>query len=261
MDLQLSGKTAIVTGASRGIGLAIAEALATEGVSVMAAARESSPELAALVQRLPVRSVPADLATPEGPARVVDEAVRTLGGLDLLVNNVGATHTRPGGFLTVTDDDWAAALTLNFLAAVRTTRAALPHLLDRQGGVVTVASVNARLPDPLVIDYSAAKAALLNFSKALSKEVGPRGVRLNTVSPGPVSTDLWLGAGGVAATVAQAHGGDPADVAKAAAGQSPTDRFTRPQEVADLVVLLASGRLGNVTGADFVIDGGLISTI
>jgi NAD(P)-dependent dehydrogenase (short-subunit alcohol dehydrogenase family) len=137
----------------------------------------------------------------------------------------------------------------------------LPHQLEPHGSVGHVASVHASQPVPRVIDYSAAKAALLNFSKALSKEVGPRGVRLNTVSPGPVSTDLWLGAGGVAAAVAQAHGGDPADVAKAAAAQSPTGRFTRPQEVADLVVLLASSRLGNVTGADVVIDGGLISTI
>jgi NAD(P)-dependent dehydrogenase (short-subunit alcohol dehydrogenase family) len=124
-----------------------------------------------------------------------------------------------------------------------------------------VASVNATLPDPLVIDYSAAKAALLNFSKSLSKEVGPRGVRVNTVSPGPVSTGLWLGADGVAATVAQAKGIDPAAVAQGAADQSPTGRFTSPQEVADLVVMLASVRLANVTGADFVIDGGLITTI
>jgi len=261
MDLNLSGKTAIVTGASRGIGLAIAEVLAEEGVTVVAAAREAGGDLATLAQRLPIRAIRADLATVDGPARLVREAVEALGGLDILVNNVGATRPRTDGFLAVTDEDWTATLTINFLATVRTTRAALPHLLDRRGSVVTVASVNATLPDPLVIDYSAAKAALLNFSKSLSKEVGPRGVRLNTVSPGPVSTDLWLGAGGVAAIVAQAHGGDPADVAHGAASQSPTGRFTRPREVADLVVMLSSERLANVTGADFVIDGGLISTM
>jgi NAD(P)-dependent dehydrogenase (short-subunit alcohol dehydrogenase family) len=126
---------------------------------------------------------------------------------------------------------------------------------------VTTSSVNAFLPDPLVIDYSAAKAALANFCKALSKEVGPRGVRVNTVSPGPVATALWLGDGGVAQTVARATGAQPDAVAKQAAEQMVTGRFTRPQEVADLVLLLASDRAGNVTGADFVIDGGLITTL
>jgi NAD(P)-dependent dehydrogenase (short-subunit alcohol dehydrogenase family) len=144
---------------------------------------------------------------------------------------------------------------------VRTTRAALPHLLDRGGSIVTISSVNAFLPDPTIIDYCAAKAALSNFCKALSKEVGPRGVRVNTVSPGPVSTELWLGDEGVAATVAKATGGDPHAVARLAAGEAVTGRFTDPQEVADLVLLLASDRAGNVTGADFVIDGGLITTL
>ena len=261
MDLHLSGKVAVVTGASRGIGLTITEALAEEGVSVVAAARETSPELAALEARSQVRAIPVDLATTDGPGRLIEQAVSTFGGLDILINNVGALRPRTGGFLSVTDEDWTKALTINFLAAVRTTSAALPHLLDRRGCVVTVASVNATLPDPFVIDYSAAKAALLNFSKSLSKEVGPEGVRVNTVSPGPVSTDLWLGADGVAATVARDHGGDAASVAQGAAGQSVSGRFTRPREVADLVLMLASNRLDNVTGADFVIDGGLISTI
>ena len=179
----------------------------------------------------------------------------------MLVNNVGAVRPRPDGFLSITDDEWTWALTINFMAAVRTTRAALPHLLERGGGtIVTTCSVNAFLPDPLVIDYCAAKAALANFSKALSKEVGPRGVRVNTVSPGPVATDLWLGDDGVAATVAQAGGGDPDAVAAQAARRRPPAGSPRPQEVADLVVLLASDRAGNVTGADFVIDGGLVQT-
>jgi NAD(P)-dependent dehydrogenase (short-subunit alcohol dehydrogenase family) len=262
MELQLSGKIAIVTGASKGIGLAITQALASEGVSVAAGARHLTPELSELAQRAEVRPVLVDLTTPDGPARLVDEAVRAFGRLDILVNNVGAVRPRTGGFLSVTDDDWTATLTVNFLAAVRTTRAALPHLLDRgAGSIVTINSVNASLPDPLVIDYSAAKGALANFSKALSKEVGPRGIRVNTVSPGPVSTELWLGADGVAATVARATGGEPDTVAKLAAGDSVTGRFTRPQEVADLVLLLASDRTANVTGADFAIDGGLISTL
>jgi NAD(P)-dependent dehydrogenase (short-subunit alcohol dehydrogenase family) len=161
----------------------------------------------------------------------------------------------------VTDDEWLATLTIDFLAAVRVTRAALDLLEARGGGtVISVNSVNAKFADPLVIDYCAAKAALASLSKSLAKEVAPLGIRVNTVSPGPVETDLWLGGGGVAETVAQAAGGAPEDVAKGAAAQSPTGRFTLPGEVADLVVLLASGRAGNVTGADFVIDGGLIPT-
>ena len=126
---------------------------------------------------------------------------------------------------------------------------------------MTTSSVNAFLPDPAVIDYSAAKAALANFSKSLSKEVASRNIRVNTVSPGPVSTALWLGDDGVAATVARATGGDAGSVAKQAAGDAATGRFTTPEEVADLIVFLASDRAGNVTGADFTIDGGLIKTL
>jgi NAD(P)-dependent dehydrogenase (short-subunit alcohol dehydrogenase family) len=262
MDLHLAGKVAVVTGASKGIGLAITQALADEGMSVAAGAREGSDELSELASRAPVRAVPADLATQEGPGRLVQDAVAAFGGLDVLVNNVGAVRPHPNGFLSFSEDDWQRSLTINFLAAVRTTRAALPHLLERgQGTIVTICSVNASLPDPTIIDYCASKAALLNFSKALSKEVGPRGIRVNTISPGPVSTSLWLGDDGVAATVARATGGQADAVAKQAATQSVTGRFTTPQEVADLALLLASDRAGNVTGTDFVIDGGLITTL
>lgn len=262
MDLHLTGKVALVTGASKGIGLAVARALAEEGAQVVLGARELSDDVSKLVERFQARFVPVDLGTSDGSARLVDEAVATYGGLDILVNNVGATHPHPGEFLTVTDEDWTSALTLNFLAAVRTTRAALPHLLDRNAGsIVTVSSVNAFLPDPAIIDYCAAKAALTNFSKALSKEVGLRGIRVNTVSPGPVATSLWLGKDGVAETFAHASGGEPEAVAKQAAAGMVTGRFTQPEEVADLVLLLASDRAGNVTGADFVIDGGLITTL
>ncbi|MEV4615904.1 oxidoreductase [Kitasatospora sp. NPDC049258] len=261
MDLQLTGKVAVVTGASRGIGLAVTRALVAEGASVLAAARGVTDELAELAGSAPVHPVAVDLTEPDGPARLIAEAVARFGGLDVLVNNVGAVRPRTGGFGSVTDEDWIWALTVNFLAAVRTTRAALPHLVaGGAGSIVTVSSVNAFLPDPGVIDYSAAKAALTNFCKSLSKEVGPQGVRVNTVSPGPVETALWLSEDGVAATVARAGGARPQDVVRGAAAQSVTGRFTRPEEVADLVVLLAGGRAGNVTGADFVIDGGLITT-
>ncbi|HEV7652610.1 MAG TPA: oxidoreductase [Actinophytocola sp.] len=260
MDMELTGRVAVVTGASKGIGLAVVRSLAGAGVRVVAGARKMSTSLVELGDN--VLPFDVDLSTPDGPARLVDAAVDEFGVLDILVNNVGAVHPRPGGFLSVTDDDWVTALNINLLAAVRTTRAALPHLMAREAStIVTVCSVNSFLPDPLVIEYGAAKAALANFSKALSKEVGPAGVRVNTVSPGPVATDLWLGEHGVAATVAGASGGTADAVAEHAASDSVTGRFTRPEEVADLVLMLAGGRAGNVTGADFVIDGGLVTTL
>lgn len=259
MELDLSGRSAVVTGASKGIGLAISRSLIAEGMNVTAGARTGIDELTGLAA---VHPVLVDLTTPAGPQHLVDEAVRRFGGIDVLVNNVGAVRPRLDGFLALTDEDWERSLTINFLAAVRTTRAALPHLLQRgTGTIVTISSVNAFLPDPGVIDYSAAKGALSNFSKSLSKEFGPRGIRINTISPGPVETALWLGENGVAATVARAGGRDATAVAEQQAAAAPTGRFTHPDEVADLVLLLASDRAGNLTGSDIVIDGGLVTTL
>ena len=264
MELNLRGKVAVVTGASKGIGLAITRALVAEGARVIAGARDVGGELGALASHDAVRAVSVDLSTPDGPKALVARA-EEFGRLDILVNNVGAVAVRLDGFTSVTDDQWLSSLNLNFMAAVRTTRAALTPMLARGGGtIVTVSSVNAFLPDPGVIDYCAAKAALTNFSKALSKEVGPRGIRMNTVSPGPVETALWLGPDGVAATVAKASGVDPETARQhvvASQGGFATGRFTRPDEVADLVLFLASDRSANITGADFVIDGGLIKTL
>jgi NAD(P)-dependent dehydrogenase (short-subunit alcohol dehydrogenase family) len=258
MDLKLSGKTAIVTGASRGIGLAVTRELIGEGVRVLAVARGGADEL----RKLGAVPVITDLTSPDGPAMVVDAAAQTFGGLDILVNNVGGVRPRTGGFASVTAQDWIATLSVNFLAAMHVTRLALPLLTAGDGGsIVTISSVNAALPDPLVIDYSAAKAALANFCKALSKEIGPHGVRVNTISPGPVATDLWLGTGGVAETLAGVANSTPGAVATAAVAGTPTGRFTEPSEVADLVLFLASPRAGNITGADFAIDGGLKTTL
>ncbi|MFG2309305.1 oxidoreductase [Streptomyces sp. NPDC048566] len=258
MSTELQGRTAVVTGASKGIGLAVAEALAGAGARVIAGSRGTSPGLDALVKTADVTWVGVDLAEPAAASRLVDAAD---GRIDVLVNNVGSAPARTGGFLSVTDEEWLRTLDLNLLTAVRVTRAALPLMLAAgRGCVVTVGSVNATLPDPLVIDYSAGKAALVAFSKALSKEVGPRGIRVNTVSPGPVETALWLGGGGVAETVSSAAGLTPEDVVAQASGATVTGRFSQPSEVADLVLFLAGDRAGNITGSDFLIDGGFVPT-
>jgi NAD(P)-dependent dehydrogenase (short-subunit alcohol dehydrogenase family) len=262
VDLHLLGKVAVVTGASRGIGLAITRSLASEGARVVAGSLHGSAELDMLVDQYDVRAVTVDLTTREGPAELVAAAKACHDRLDILVNNVGAVRPRLDGFLALTDEDWDWALTINFLAAVRTTRAALPHLLEQPtSAVITVSSVNAFLPDPGVIDYSAAKGALTNFCKSLSKEFGGRGVRVNTISPGPVQTDLWLGKDGVAATVGNAAGATAEDVIGKQEDDIVTGRFTYPQEIADLVLLLASDRVTNVTGSDLLIDGGLTKTL
>ncbi len=264
MDLHLTGKTAVVTGASSGIGLAVTRALVDEGAHVITGSRTISPELEGLTRGEQVTAVAVDLSTSDGPTTLIAEAVAQ-GGLDILVNNVGAVTPRTSGFLAVDDDEWMTTFQLSFFSAVRATRAAIPSMLLRGGGnVVFIGSVNAFLPDPFVIDYSAAKAAVWNLSKALSKEFGSDGIRFNSISPGPVATPLWLGEHGVAATVAAATGTD-FETAKrdaiAAQGGFSTGRFTQPEEVADLVLLLASDRAGNVTGADFLIDGGLVKTL
>jgi len=261
MDLELEGKRAVVTGASKGIGLAVARRLVTEGVAVVAGSRHSSPELDTLVNDGRVVHVGVDLSASEGPSQLVQEAL-SRGPIDILINNAGAVTPRLEGFTTITDEEWSTTINLTFMAAVRTTREVLRHMIDRKAGtIVNNVSVNATLPDPLVIDYSASKAALANFSKALSKEVGPLGIRVNAVSPGPVSTELWLGAEGVAATVSAAQGSDARDVAGGAVKDTATGRFTSPEEVAELIVFLASGRASNVTGANYVIDGGLIQDL
>jgi NAD(P)-dependent dehydrogenase (short-subunit alcohol dehydrogenase family) len=261
MQLGLEGRRAVVTGASKGIGLAITRGLVGEGARVIAGARTSSADLAQLAEDGGVREVLVDLATPGGPEQLVAAAAEE-GPIDVLVNNVGAVHVRTNGFLEIGDQDWLDTWNLTFLAAVRATRAVVPHMLVAgRGTIVTVVSVNAFLPDPGVIDYSAAKAALANFSKALSKELGPQGIRVNTVSPGPVSTGLWLGKGGVAEAVAASGAGSASTVAEQQAQAAATGRFTEPDEVADLVLLLAGDRAANVTGADYVIDGGLVTTL
>jgi NAD(P)-dependent dehydrogenase (short-subunit alcohol dehydrogenase family) len=259
MDLELTGKVAVVTGASKGIGLAVVRTLVAEGAAVVAGART----VGALEDLDGVTPVAVDLVAPGGAESLVARAVAEHGRVDVLVNNVGGVKLRLDGFLSITDADFEASLQLNFLSAVRATRAAVRDMLPRgDGAIVNVASVNAFFhPDGLVSDYGAAKAALLNLAKALSQELGPQGIRINSVSPGPVETDLWLGDDGVAATVGRASGAGADAIREQASAGFATRRFTTPDEVATLVALLASPRSANVTGANYVIDGGLVKTM
>jgi NAD(P)-dependent dehydrogenase (short-subunit alcohol dehydrogenase family) len=261
VDLNLAGKVAVVTGAGKGIGLAVTKALADEGAHVVAGSLTTD----SLDGLKGVSPVAVDLSAHDGPARLIQHATEEHGRLDVLVNNVGAVRMRTQGFLGTSDEDFAWAMQMNFFIALRANRAALTAMVEKgTGAIVNVASVNAFFqPDAATIDYGAAKAALVNLTKTLSQEFGPHGIRVNAVSPGPVSTDLWLGEHGVAETVARATGVDAETARKtiiAGIGGFATGRFTTPEEVAVLITFLASDRAGNITGSNYLIDGGLIKT-
>lgn len=235
-------------------------ALVDEGYQVVAAARTISAELTALTPF----GIAVDLSTDDGPGQVIEYALHELGGIDLLVNNAGGSGgPRPDGFGSITDEDWRKTLDLTLFSTIRATRAALPSLLERRGRVVNIGSVNSRLPAPLIVDYSVAKAALASLGKSLAEEFGAHGVRVNTISPGPVRTDVWTAPGGLGDHLAQQAGvphADFVDRMPTVMGSS-TGVFTEPQEIGALVAFLASGTAPNISGSDLVIDGGMIKTV
>jgi NAD(P)-dependent dehydrogenase (short-subunit alcohol dehydrogenase family) len=261
MDLHLSGKIAVVTGASKGIGLAITVALVEAGAHVVAGSRTRGEQLPALEETGQVSFVPVDLSRADAADELV-AAAGSRGGIDVLVNNVGGATVRPGGIASITDDDWQASWDFNMMSAVRATRAALPQIGRRGGGaVVMVSSINAYLPNPETYDYCATKAALASFAKALSIELAPQNIRVNSVSPGAVSTGAWAERGRVADAFAAARGQTVDEVRATITDLTPTGSFTTPEQVADLVVFLASDRAGNTTGSDYRIDGGFVATL
>jgi NAD(P)-dependent dehydrogenase (short-subunit alcohol dehydrogenase family) len=260
----LSGLVAVVTGGSRGIGLAIVRGLLDEGARVVAASRTRSVELEALDGGLVHAKV--DFMDPDAPAHVVEQAVAEFGGLDILVNNAGGPP--PGaklprvGFLAASDEDWRAMFEFNLFSAVRAARAALPYFVERGGGaIVNVSSGLALQPSPVNVTYAAAKAGMIYLTKALAEEFRPQGVRVNLVAPGPVLTPWWTDAGGAADIIAAQTDTDRDAVITRLAPemmQLTTGRLVDPQEIADAVLLLASPRSASTTGTELVVDGGLV---
>lgn len=267
MDLELKDHVALVTGASKGIGLAITRTLLAEGARVVAVSRTSGG-LDALAGPGLVH-VAADLMDPDAPARLIDQAVDAFGRLDVLVNNAGGPPpgvTLPrSSFLDGGLDEWQAMFELNLFSVVRLVRAAIPVMLRQgTGAIVNVSSVHSRHPSPINVDYGAAKAAMTNLAKALSEEYGPQGIRVNTVSPGPVRTDWWTKEGGAADVLAAATGNGRDDVMDKLAPEMmhlTTGRLADPQEIADVVALLASPRSASTAGADFAVDSGFLKVV
>src|SRR5262245_51479472 len=258
MDLGLNGKTALVTGGSRGIGRAVARALCAEGARVMICARDAdmlaraAKEIGGQTAR-PVETIAADLSELAAVSRVMSETVARLGRLDILVNNAGAI--KGGDFLATPDEEWLRGWSLKLLGYIRLAREALPHM-QRQGGgrIVNVVGAAARNPSPTYMVGGAANAALINFTKALADLGARSNVLVTAVSPGPVRTERW---DNLQRQQAEAAGQDLQTYTKEQSRGLPLGRIALPEEVADLVCFLASARASFLTGIAITLDGGI----
>ena len=257
-SLELNGRRALVTGGTKGVGEAVVTALRDAGAKVLTTARSKPEQLAD-----PNLFVTADVSTPEGCATVTQAVQERLGGVDIIVHVVGGSSAPAGGYAVLNDGEWDKALGQNLFAAVRLDRALLPAMVEQGSGVIVhITSIQRVLPLPeATIAYAAAKAALGNYSKGLSKEVSPKGVRVVRVSPGWVETD---GAVGLVTEIARQNGTDyegAKQIVMDSLGGIPIGRPAKPKEVADLVAFLVSPRAASITGTEYVIDGGTVPTV
>jgi len=254
---EFAGKRVLVSGGTKGLGRATVERFLAGGACVITAARTIKDTIEG------VAYVQADLTTSEGGAAFANAALEQLGGIDILAHVVGGSSSPAGGFAALTDEHWLAELNLNLLATVRLDRLLIPQMIERgQGVVVHVTSIQSVLPLPeSTTGYAAAKAALRTYSKSISKELGPKGVRVNAVSPGWIMTEA---VDDFLEMLRSANGGTIEDARQSvldALGGIPIGRGAEPEEVADLIAYLAADRAAAIHGAEFVIDGGTIRTV
>ncbi len=254
---EFSGKRVLVTGGTKGMGEAIAKRLSSAGATVIITARSAPAEGGSDL------FIQADLSRTDGTDKVVREVLERHGGVDILINNVGGSNAPGGGFAALSDEHWENALNWNLLSAVRLDRGLLPAMLKQGHGVIIhISSIQARLPlYESTLAYAAAKAALTNYSKGLSKEVGPKGVRVNSIAPGFIETSA---AAALIDRLAASAGTDRNVALQGlmdSLGDIPIGRPGRPEEVAELVAFLASDRAPSIHGSEYVIDGGTIPVI
>ena len=256
-DLGLAGRRVLVTAGTKGVGAAVVEVLLENGATVVTTAR-SIPDSA----RAGVHYIVADVTTADGCAHVAQAALDRLGGIDIIVNVLGGSQAPAGGFAALDDDEWRKEIDLNLMPAVRLDRVLLPTMLAQGAGVIVhVTSIQHELPLPeSTTAYAAAKAALSTYSKSLSKEVTPRGIRVVRISPGWVETEAAVRlAERLAAEAGTDYEGGKQIIMRALGG-IPLGRPATPREVADLIAFVASPRAGSITGTEYVIDGGTVPT-
>ena len=254
---EFAGKRVLVSGGSKGLGRATVQRFVSGGARVMTAARNALDPIEG------VAFVEADLTTAGGGKALAEAAMNRLGGVDVLAHVLGGSATPGGGFAALTDEHWLSELNLNLLAAVRLDRLLIPHMAERgSGAVIHVTSIQSVLPLPeATTAYASAKAALRTYSKSISKELGPKGVRVNSVSPGWIMTEASVD---FLKRLQATNGGtieDARQLVLDSLGGIPIGRAADPGEVADLIAFLASDRAAAIHGAEFVIDGGTVPTV